>query len=156
MEALPTLPHRHLTTLTLDVDFDGVVAIGATAAGHRGIAPVRAGRFEGARLTGSVAPGHDWFLTRADGALVIDVRLTLTTDDGAALYLAYHGTMRAAPEVMARFRKGVRLAPKDYALHVTAKFESGDPRYAWLNDTMIVGIGEQTLAGPIYRLFEIG
>ena len=156
MEALPTLPHRHLTTLTLDVDFGGVVAIGATAAGHRGIAPVRGGRFEGARLSGSVAPGHDWFITRADGALVIDVRLTLTTDDGATLYLAYHGTMRAAPEAMAQFRKGVLLPAEDYALHVIARFECGDPRYAWLNDSVVVGIGEQTLVGPIYRLFEIG
>ena len=156
MATPPALPHRHLTTLTLDVDFAGVVAIGATAAGHRGIAPVRGGRFEGPRLSGNVAPGHDWFVTRADGTLVIDVRLTLTTDDGATLYLSYQGTMRAAPEAMARFRKGERLAPEDYKLHVVARFECGDPRYAWLNDTIVVGIGEQTLAGPIYRLFDIG
>ena len=156
MATPPALPHRQLTTLTLDVDFAGVVAIGATAAGHRGIAPVRGGRFEGPRLSGNVAPGHDWFVTRADGTLVIDVRLTLTTDDGATLYLSYQGTMRAAPEAMARFRKGERLAPEDYKLHVVARFECGDPRYAWLNDTIVVGIGEQTLAGPIYRLFDIG
>ena len=64
--------------------------------------------------------------------------------------------MRAAPEAMARFRKGERLAPDVYKLHVVARFECGDPRYAWLNDTIVVGIGEQTPAGPIYRLFEIG
>ena len=156
MEMPPALPSRHLTTLTLDVDFAGVVPIGATAAGQRGIAPVRGGQFEGERLSGTVAPGHDWFVSRTDGALAIDVRLTLTTDDGATLYLAYQGTMRAAPEAMARFRKGERLATEDYKLHVVARFECGDPRYAWLNDTIVVGIGEQTLAGPIYRLFEIG
>lgn len=156
MEPLPTLPHRHLTTLALDVDFAGVVAVGATAAGNRGIAPVRSGRFEGARLSGSVAPGHDWFVTRGDGTLAIDVRLTLTTDDGATLYLTYKGTMRAAPEVMARFRKGEQLAVGEYALQIIARFECGDPRYTWLNDALVVGIGEQTPAGPIYRLFEIG
>ena len=153
---MESLPNRPLTTLTLDVDFAGVVPIGATAAGHRGIAPVRGGRFEGARLSGSVAPGHDWFVTRGDGTLIIDVRLTLTTDDGATLYLAYQGSMRAAPEAMARFRKGEHLATADYALHIIARFECGDPHYGWLNDALVVGIGEQTPTGPIYRLFEIG
>ena len=154
--AAPILPSRHLTTLTLDVDFGAIVAIGATAAGHRGIAPVRGGRFEGERLSGSVAPGHDWFVSRNDGVLAIDVRLTLTTDDGATLYLVYHGTMRAAPEAMARFRTGAQLAPEEYKLHVVARFECGDSRYAWLNDMIVVGIGEQTPRGPLYRFFEIG
>ena len=152
----PPLPHRHLTTLTLDVDFAGVVPVGATGAGQRGIAPVRGGRFEGARLSGSVAPGHDWFVTRADGTLMIDVRLTLTTDDGATIYLAYQGTMRAAPDVMARFRKGEQLAAAEYALTIVPRFECGDPRYTWLNDLPAVGIGEQTPGGPIYHLYEIG
>ena len=150
------LAHRHLTTLTLAVDFAGVVPIGATPAGHRGIATVSGGRFEGERLRGTVIGGHDWFVTRGDGALVIDVRLTLKTDDGATIYLAYAGMMTASTEAMAQFRKGAQLARSDYNLRITAKFECGDPRYAWLGDTLVVGTGEQTPTGPIYTLFEIG
>jgi Protein of unknown function (DUF3237) len=153
---MESLPNRHLTTLTLDVDFAGVVPIGTTAAGHRGIALVRGGRFEGTRLRGHVSPGHDWFITRADGVLLIDVRLVLTTDDGAAIYLEYQGRMLGKGDAMARFRKGERLAPEDYALHITAKFECGDPRYAWLNDVLAVGVGEHTPSGPIYYIFEVG
>jgi hypothetical protein len=153
---MESLPHRHLTTLTLDVDFAGVVPIGATPAGHRGIAPVIGGRFEGERLRGTALPGHDWFVTRADGALVIDVRLTLNTDDGATLYLSYQGRMIANAATMARFRKGEQLAPGDYDLTITAKFECGDPRYAWLNDAVVVGVGEHSPGGPIYTLFEVG
>ena len=154
--APPVLAHRHLTTLTLDVDFAGVIAIGQICAGFRGIAPVRGGRFKGERLCGSVAPGHDWFVTRADETVVIDVRLTLTTDDGAAIYLAYHGTLRAPPEAMARFRRGEQLAAGDYAMRIVARFECGDVRYQWLNDLLVVGTGEQTPGGPIYTLFDIG
>ena len=151
------LPHRHVTTLTLSVDFAAIVPIGATAAGHRGIAPVTGGRFEGERLRGAVLPGgKDWFVTRADGTLAIDVRLTLRTDDGASIYLAYRGSMRAVPEVMARFRKGEQLAKGEYALTIIATFECGDERYRWLNDLTAVGVGEQTPGGPIYHLFEIG
>ena len=150
------LPHRHLTTLTLEVDFPKIVPIGAIPAGRRGIAPVAGGRFEGDRLQGTVRPGHDWFVTRADGSLLIDVRLTLETDDGAMVYLTYQGTMRGSAEAMNRFRKGEQLQPQNYQLHVVAKAECGDPRYSWLNDAIIVGIGEQTLRGPVYHLFEVG
>jgi Protein of unknown function (DUF3237) len=153
---MESLPHRHLTTLTLDVDFAGVVPIGATAAGHRGIAPVMGGRFEGARLRGDVLPGHDWFVTRTDGVLVIDVRLTLKTDDGATAYLAYTGRMVGQGDAMARFRKGEKLAAEEYSLTIIAKFECGDPRYAWLNDAIVVGTGAQTPKGPVYTLFEVG
>ena len=152
---MESLPHRHLTTLTLDVDFVGTVPIGPVAAGRRGIAPVRGGSFAGERLSGTVAPGHDWFVARANGDLVLDVRLTLTTGDGAMIYLNYTGLMRGRGDAMARFRKGETLAADDYALEVTGKFECGDPRYAWLNDALVVGVGEQHPTGPIYHFFEI-
>ena len=153
---METMPHRHLTTLTLTVDFAAVVPIGAGPAGHRGIAPVMGGTFAGERLSGTVAPGHDWFVTRADGVLVIDVRLTLTTHDGATIYLTYQGRMVGKGDAMARFRKGEQLAPDDYSLTITAKLECGDPRYVWLNDAIVVGVGEQGRGGPVYTLFEVG
>ena len=153
---METLPHRHLITLTLDVDFAGVVRVGMTPAGHRGIAGVTGGRFDGERLKGTVRPGHDWFVTRPDGALVIDVRLLLDTDDGATIYLTYQGRMTGSDEVMTRFRKGEQLAPTDYSLAIVARFECGAPGYSWLNDVVAAGAGEQTPSGPIYTIFEIG
>jgi Protein of unknown function (DUF3237) len=153
---METMPHRHLTTLTLSVDFAAVVPVGAIPAGFRGIAPVTGGNFIGDRLSGTVAPGHDWFVTRADGVLVIDVRLTLTTGDGATVYLSYQGRMTAGPDALARFRKGEQLAAGDYSLNIVAKFECGDTRYSWLNDAIVVGVGEQAPSGPIYRMFEVG
>jgi hypothetical protein len=154
---MDSLPHRHLTTLTLVVDFAGVTPIGATPAGQRGIAPVTGGTFKGDRLSGTVLPGgHDWFITRADGQLAIDVRLTLRTGDGVLIYLAYRGLFRGSPEVMAKFRKGAQLDPADYSIQVVATLECGDSRYSWLNDLLVVAVGEQTPTGPIYHLFEIG
>lgn len=153
---MDNLPHSHLMTLTLDVDFAGTTRIGVVAAGHRGIAPVTGGRFEGARLNGTVAPGADWFIVGPDGALLIDVRLTLTTDDGAAIYLAYTGSMRGKGDAMLRFAKGELLDAADYDLIINARLECGDKRYAWLNGLPVIGVGQQTLSGPIYTLFAIG
>lgn len=151
------LQHRHLTTLTLTVDFAGMVNIGPTPAGLRRIAPVTGGAFAGERLNGEVLPGgNDWVINRADGVMVIDVRLTLQTDDGAMIYLSYQGRFLAAPDAMERFAKGAPLDPSEYSLAMVAKFECGDPRYDWLNNVIAVGTGERTQTGPIYTIFEIG
>ena len=108
------LAHRHLLTLTLQVDFAGMTTIGPTPAGLRRIAPVTGGTFTGERLRGTVRPGADWVLGRADGVMVIDVRLVLDSHDGAAIYLTYQGRFLAEPEAMARFAQGALLAPDEY------------------------------------------
>ena len=151
------LQHRHLITMTLTVDFAGMVSIGQTPAGLRRIAPVTGGHFAGERLNGKVLPGgNDWVVNREDGVMVIDVRLTLQTDDAALVYLNYQGRLLAAPEAMSRFAKGALLNPDEYSLAMVAKFECGDSRYNWLNNVIAVGTGEQTSAGPVYSIFEIG
>ncbi len=150
------LKHQHLITMTLTVDFAGMLMIGKTPAGLRRIAPVTGGRFSGERLNGTVLPGADWVINRPDGVMEIDVRLPLQTDDGAMIYLNYQGRFLAEPETMARFAKGALLKPEEYSLAVTAKFEAGADPYLWLNDVVAVGTGEQTADGPVYSFFEIG
>jgi hypothetical protein len=150
------LKHQHLITLSLDVDFAAMQMIGNTPAGLRRIAPVVGGTFTGARLNGSVLPGADWVINRPDRVMVIDVRLTLKTDDGALIYLTYQGRFLAAAEAMARFAKGALLEASEYSLAIVAKFECGDDRYSWLNNVIATGTGEQTRTGPVYTIFEIG
>ena len=150
------LRHTHLMTLTLTVGFNTMTAIGQTPAGLRRIAPVTGGTFIGERLRGQVLSGADWVINRPDGVMVVDVRLTLKTDDGAAIYLTYQGRFLAAPEAMARFGRGAMLDPSEYSLVIAAKFECGEDRYKWLNNVVAVGAGEQTKDGPTYTLYEIG
>ncbi len=150
------LKHAHLLTMQLTVDYAGIKVIGQTPGGLRRIAPVTGGTFSGERLHGKVLGGADWVINRADTVMVIDVRLTLETDDGVLIYLAYQGRFLAEPEVMARFAKGALLQPHEFSLATVAKLECGDPRYAWVNNAVVVGTGEQTPTGPIYTLFEVG
>ena len=150
------LKHAHLLTMELTVDYAGIKSIGQTPAGLRRIAPVTGGSFRGERLSGTVLGGADWVINRSDGVMVIDVRLTLETGDAALIYLAYQGRFLAAPDAMRRFGKGELLAAHEYSLAMTAKFECGDERYAWLNNAVVVGTGAQTPTGPVYSLFEVG
>jgi Protein of unknown function (DUF3237) len=154
---MEVLDHKHLITLTLDVGFADMVGIGNTPAGLRRIVPVNGGTFSGERLNGIVMPGGaDWVINRPDGVMVIDVRLTLRTADGAMIYLSYQGRFLADSGAMARFARGNTLDPSEYSLAITARFECGDERYAWLNNVVAVGTGVQAPSGVIYTLFSIG
>ena len=150
------LKHTHLLTMQLTVDYAGIKSIGKTPGGLRRIAPVTGGTFSGERLRGTVQGGADWVINRPDGVMVIDVRLTLETEDSALIYLAYQGRFLAEPDAMRRFGKGELLAPHEYSLAIIARFECGDERYGWLNNAVVVGTGEQTATGPVYTLFEVG
>ena len=133
-----------------------MVNIGAMAQGRRRIAPILGGRFEGERLRGAVQPGGaDWVVNRPDGVMAIDVRITLATHDDVAIYCTYQGLFRAEAEAMARFNRGERLQEAEYSLRTVARFESGAASYAWLNDILAIGVGRQTVNGPVYDIFEI-
>ena len=150
------LQSRHLTTLTLEVDYRGMLEIGEVAVGRRRIAPVMRGVFAGERLRGEVLPGGaDWVVNRPDAVMVLDVRLPLRTHDGALIYLAYTGAYVATPEVMARLGRGEPTAPDEYRLRTVCRFEAGAAAYRWLNDLIVVGVGTRERAGPVYELYEI-
>jgi hypothetical protein len=154
---MPELKSNHLTTLSLTVDYAGMLNIGTSGIGRRRVAPVTGGRFEGERLSGMVLPGGaDWVVNRQDGVMVVDVRLTLKTDaDGALIYLTYQGALRTSAEAMERFNKGGLLSDDEFNLRTIARFETGSKAYLWLNDMIAVGVGKQTATGPIYEIFEV-
>ena len=151
------LRFEHLFVLYLDVAFDKVQALGQTSAGWRGVYPVNGGRFEGPRLRGKVLPGGaDWVTHRADGTTAIDVRLMLTTDDGAAIALTYTGLLWMSETARRQFRKN---EPTDYSetyIRTTPRFETADERYAWLNRVIAVANGGAPgTSDPTYQVFAI-
>jgi len=156
MPAPVTLASRHLLTLNLKVAFDAMLNIGKTVHGRRRIAPILGGAFEGERLNGQVLPGGaDWVINRPDGAMAIDVRIALQSQDGALIYCSYQGVFKAAAEVMARFNRGEQLNQAEFVLRTQVRFETGAEAYLWLNDLLAIGVGGQTPAGPVYTIFEI-
>lgn len=153
---MPELKSKHLTTLQLTVDYAGMLAIGKSGIGRRRVAPVSGGTFRGERLSGHVLPGGaDWVINRNDGVMVVDVRLTLKTDDNALIYLTYQGALRTTTEAMGRFNKGGLLTDEEFNLRTIARFETGAENYLWLNDMISVGVGRQTATGPVYEIHEI-
>ena len=146
-----------LFVLQLIVGYDHAQRLGVTPLGYRGVFPVDGGTFEGERLRGTVNPGGaDWITMRSDGTMMIDVRLTLTTHDGAPIGMTYTGLARARDPVNAeRFRNREMLSFEETYLHTTPRFETGDARYLWVNDVIAVTNGVRSAAGGTYHVFAI-
>src|SRR6516164_1295364 len=142
--------------MILQVAIAGPQKIGAVPHGTRITAPIASGSFEGPLLRGRVLPGGgDWTLLRSDGVLELDLRVTLETDDGALIHLSSFGLRHGPPEVIAALGRGEKVDPSAYYFRTTPRFETGDPRYAFLNRLLAVSTGDRRADGPIYTVDEI-
>jgi hypothetical protein len=150
-----TIHTRPVFSLRLQVPT--ITDLGVTPNGHRRIATVASGTFEGERLRGHVhaAPGGDWITVRTDGVVVLDVRLTLETDDKALIYMQYRGLRHGPADVIARLNKGEPVDPSTYYFRSVPVFETSSEKYAWLNQSVFVATGRREAAGPIYDVFEV-
>jgi hypothetical protein len=114
--------------------------IGSTPHGKLAIFPVVGGSFEGERLRGKVlAGGGDWVTAGADGTFELDLRATLETDDGALIHMTFTGVRNDA----------------NHYFRTLPRFETSEPRYAFLNRLLAVGIGEIHPEGPVHVIEEI-
>jgi hypothetical protein len=113
-------------------------ALGAGPRGTRTTFPITGGTFEGPRLRGKVlGGGGDWAILRADGVLELDLRATLETDDGALIHMTFEGLRQ------------------DPYFRTTSRFETGAPKYEFLNRLLAVGTGEIRADGPVHTIEEI-
>ena len=135
-----SLPVEYLGSFRLEIGARLVLENGPQ--GTRTIAHVTGGSFQGPRLKGTVeGPAGDWITNRADGTYRLDVRVTLRTDDGALVLVTYNGIAHATDT-----GSSIRTAPL---------FETGDPRYAWLNGVQAVGIGARECNVVTYEVYAL-
>lgn len=96
---------------------------------------------KGPKIQGSfVSPGGDWLEVLPSGALRMDARVTLKTDDGAIIYVRYGGTIQQSNESAERLQKGETMTTKDIPYFITAPtFQTSVEKYAWLNGVQAIG-----------------
>ena len=142
--------------MTLQVAVAGAQKIGAVPHGTRVTAPITSGHFEGPRLRGRVLPGGgDWTLLRGDGVLELDLRITLETDDGALIHMTSFGLRHGPSDVIAALARGESIDPAAYYFRTVPRFETGHPKYAFLNRLVAVSSGDRRPEGPIYTIVEV-
>ncbi|WP_037076975.1 DUF3237 domain-containing protein [Pseudonocardia spinosispora] len=133
------------------VDLAAPLDFGEGAFGRRILFGATGGSFEGPRLHGTVVAGGggDWALFRSDGAMLLDVRLTLRTHDDALVHMTYGGRWLTPPRT-----GGEPTGPDDY-FRTNPLFETGSPQYAWLNDIVCVGSGYLVDGGVAYHVSQV-
>ncbi len=134
------------------LDRDGAQPIGETPNGTRSVVYVTGGSFEGPELRGEVLPGGgDWVVRRPDGVTVLDVRITLRTDDDALIYMQYRGLAHNLA-----VRPGDAAEGGERYFRTAPYFETSDERYTWLNRIIAVGVGGQQVEGGVgYRVYAV-
>lgn len=135
--------------------------VGAGPEGHRAIYFVKEGVFEGPILHGHVVPnsGADWGRVRPDGSSHLDVRFCLETHDGAVLYLHWRGRFWAPPEdqdyALDLEKPDDLLGANRYYFRSSPEVETGDLRYAWLNNVVAITRSRTGGGGVIHRVYAV-
>jgi hypothetical protein len=133
--------------------------IGSGPYGMRMFVEVTGGSFEGQRLRGTILTGGgDWLLVGPDGWGRLDVRAQMVTDDGAAIYVSYDvGVVQMNAKVQQALADPT--AGTDYGDHyfrTSPRFETGDPRYAWLTQAVFVAEGHIAPGRAVeYRVYRV-
>ncbi len=157
VKAIGEITTTHLFDIV--VDLNPRLNIGAGPFGQRILFGAAGGSFEGPKLRGEVLPGGgDWALFRPDGAMTLDVRLTLRTHDEALIHMTYGGRWiipQALRADLADPVKRTEVDPARYYFRTNPLFETGSQDYAWLNDIVCVGQGYLVEAGVAYKVFQI-
>jgi hypothetical protein len=119
------------------------IAVGAGHKGGRVVIDVTELTLKSERVNATLATNDaaDWATVGEDGRGALDVRLTLKTDDGAFIYVEYQGRIDMGSGLIA-------AAPT---------FQTGDERYAWLNDVQAVSAGQVNLETGVlqYTVYEV-
>lgn len=150
------------TTFLFDLvaELEPRIDLGPGPLGRRMLDRVDHGTFNGPRLRGDVLPGSgDPLLRRTDGVAVIDARALLRTDDGAHILMTYSGRAVVPPAVLARLNDPHTrdlVDPSTYSIWAAPFFETGDPRYSWLNAVVAVASAQLTADGVNWRVSQIG
>jgi hypothetical protein len=91
----------------------------------------------------------------SEGVGRLDVRITLETDDGARIYMQYHGIFVSNEKAATALAQGGSTAYGDTYFMTQPRFETGDARYSWLNRIVAVSEGRLVPSAAEYQVFAL-
>jgi Protein of unknown function (DUF3237) len=143
----------------LNLNLNPPQVVGPVLKGTRVIFPFKDGVVKSDKINGKILEsGADWGLVFDSTTFKVDVRTTIQTGDGALIYMTYSGYNHANAKNFAMISagKGSEVSTSDYYFRTSVFFETSSPKYAWLNQTVAVGVGRFPAAGKVsYRIYAI-
>ena len=138
-----------------DVKVGPVEDHGVTRAGHRRVVAILGGRLSEGVDADVLPGGADWQLLHPDGVLEIDTRYTARTSAGELLHLRTRGVRTGDPEVLEGLLRGEAVDPGDYYFRVVVTVESAAPRFAMLQDSLLVAAAARTTELVAYDAYRV-
>ena len=138
------MPPKFEFLMRIAADVGEILTMGGGPLGERRFVAITDGTFDGPGLQGRIEPGGaDWQIVRADGALDIDARYVMRTEQGARIRVVSQGYRHGPPEVLAALGRGEDVPPERYFFRTVMRFETGAPELEWLNRTIAVASAER-------------
>jgi hypothetical protein len=109
-------------------------------------------------ITGRVEWGGDEVLLRDDDVASSDIRVAISTDDGATIHMAYRLIGYVGPGGVQRIVSGkghdsfgTEDHPYEAPIMTSPYFETTDPRYTWINELQGIGFARAQLVRSKFR-----
>lgn len=115
-------------------------------------------RLVGPRIDARLAmPGHDWIRIGPDGIRRQDLRVTMTTTDGAVIMLRYDvALIRESSKFLAALNSGAATDYDDQYMRIAPVFDTGAAEYSWLTENLFIGEGRLAGARQIeYSIYRV-
>ena len=151
---MPMLSNQPIFTVSSPLG--GIQRLGNTPYGERRVIDILGGTVEGSRLKGKVlAGGADWQIVRTDGVVHLTARYTIESDSGGLILVNSEGYRHGPPEVMERLARDETVDPALYYFRTFMRFETSDPKAAWLNRILAIGRGSRSSGAVRIEVFEV-
>lgn len=150
--------------------------VGEGPHGDRSSVIFKGGRFEGPKLRGEILPGgggiffrclpyiyevniqQDWEIVTNNGTTQtahLDTRYNLRTHDGATIYLQTTGTRTGERAVLENLGEDESITADKFRMRLNLTMETGDPRYKWINDVVVIASSGRTGERVVYDAFQV-
>jgi hypothetical protein len=109
-------------------------------------------------ISGTLEWGGDAVLLRDDDVASSDIRITVRTEDNAAIhvwyrvigYLGLGGVLRVV-KARGKDRMGTEDQPFEAPIVSSPRFQTADPKYRWINEYQGVGFGRVQIVKNQFR-----
>lgn len=107
---------------TTDVSVFEPITMPGEPSGTRAVIEIKSAEYRRERLRAKLkgAAAADWAIVSPTGIVLMDVRFTIETEDGALIYVPYGG------------RVDLSAGVEGATVYTAPRFETGDERYAWI------------------------
>jgi len=141
----------------ISVDLVGSYDMGMLPTGHRMFVETGEGVFNGPGLNGIVKSkmGGEWATITDTGYIILDVRLTLQTDDDALIYVEYTGRAELNEKAQKALAGEISTEYGDNYFFTNPRMQTSSEKYKYLNNIFCVAQGKLSPGKVHYTYYKI-